>query len=225
MRIYITSDIEQPAAYVEALRARLADKLGLTQAAAARMLIPVQATLRQMSLTNHNRFGVRSSFWNLMVSGTYAEGTGDAAIVGLPAPVALRYFGGTVAPAQAQMLAIPNRPEAYNKSPKDFPDLQCVPFKRADGTPILALVQRQSQVIRFAKGGRVRHGRIVGFVGKSDFAGRGDEDDVFYWLVPAATIEGNPNVLPNNEAILAAAADGARSWLGRLSSGAWMMSQ
>jgi hypothetical protein len=215
MRLILKVEYDEAAPQLEELRGALADRLGINRAIAARILVPVQLNFREMAMTNHNRFGARSSFWNLMLSGTYADANEQEAIVGMPAPVALRYFGGTVHPVQAHALAIPNRIEAYGKSPRDFPNLQVIPFKRSDGSQILALVENLSQLVKILKSGRVRRGPVIGFADKADAQGRATEDDVFFWLVPVATIAGNPAVLPTDEAILDAARGGFDSYISR----------
>jgi hypothetical protein len=60
---------------------------------------------------------------------------------------------------------------------------------------------------------------VVGFATVADAKENATEDDVFYWLVPTATIAGNPDVLPDDEAILEAARGGCDSYFSRLMRG------
>jgi hypothetical protein len=208
IRIDVERDTATP--MIRAAQNRLANKAQLNRAAAESMLPPVQASLRNMSETNHNAFGVRSSFWNQMLSGTYAGADDEGGFVSTPRPVALRYFGGTVYPAGATTLAIPVREEAYGKSPRDFSDLRLVKLGIGpSGGPILALVQTP-----LGAGLKTRGKKTKDAQGRKSIDARAEGDGVFFWLVPSATIRPDPNVLPPMEELGVAAERAVVDYIG-----------
>lgn len=149
----------------------------------------VQNHFRGLAATNHNRFGVRSSFWNRMLAATKGDATAEAAIVRMPGEIALRFFGGTVTPKKAKFLAIPARAEAYGKSPRDFTDLRFAVLP--EGGPVLIRVVKKS-----------------GKSGKDIMGG-----EVMYWLRRQATIRANSEVLPTEAELQAGAVRGLEALL------------
>jgi len=185
----------------------IANQSQLNKAASASMLPLVQRNLRAMSGMNHNLFGAPSTFWNLMLSGTYAGEDSDGGFVSMPRPVALRRFGGTIFPGEGKKrLAIPANAQAYGQSPRSFSDLRLVVFGGRGGKT-MALVQNQQQHIgyRHMKNGtiKVTHGAVKG-------------GDVFFWLVESATIKADENVLPTDEELVGAVKQGVGDYITRL---------
>lgn len=200
-------DVEQDSAtpMLHGMQKGLADRKKTNRAAVEAMLPLVQEHLLHMAQTNHNVFGVRSSFWNDMLSATHTSSDGDAGILSMPSAVHLRAEGGTVVPTEAENLAIPARTEAYGKSPRDFNDLRLIIF----GSGTLALVQQDQQAIKYGRkhkdGSRtITPGEVKG-------------GEIYFWLVPEATIEGDPDVLPTEEELGEAAEQGVVDYIGLLS--------
>jgi hypothetical protein len=209
LRIDIEKDTARPA--LRALRQGLANRVQLNRAAAEGMLPAVQLNLRHMADTNHNPFGVRSTFWNLMLSGTSAGTDDQGGYVAVPSPVGLRALGGTVVPKQSKYLAIPARAEAYGKSPKDFNDLTFILMPTGRFGQSAALVQTP-----LPDGTKTRGKKKIDAQGRRSIAAREQGGMVFYWLVPRATIPANPDVLPTKEQLASAATQGVSSYIGAI---------
>ena len=211
MRLAITIERDDARPTFRGISEGMSDKLRMNNAVANAALVPVQRNFRALSQTNRNSFGVRSSFWNRMNSATYADADDSAGYVRMPREVALRYFGGTVMPKKASLLAIPALAAAYGKSPRDFSDLRLAIFTKQGGGKTFALVQNQSQAIRYkrVKGRtKIARGPVSGTV-----AGSKEKPIVFYWLVPSAAIAPNPEVLPSPEVLGAAVKQGVDGYL------------
>lgn len=188
---------------VSRLRTRLANKRRMNAEVAGAMLVPIAENFDRLSATNHNAFGAPSTFWALMKTGTRPGADDEFGWVGMPRPVALRYFGGTVYPGDGKKrLAIPAREEAYGKSPRDFSDLRLAFF----GGKTLALVQADQQKIKY---GRRRKDGSRGPTSGGEVKG----GLVFYWLVESATIKGDSSVLPAPDVLKRAAIEGLRGYL------------
>ena len=186
IRLDVT-DTATPA--LKKLLTRLKDPRRINKIVAAGALPVVQNRLRENARTNKNKFGARSTFWNRMLSGTTAKGEDDAAVIRMPGEMGLRIHGGTVRPKKSKYLAIPAVKEAYGKSPRDFDDLRFAPlFGRGGGG---ALIQREQQRISYRRDGTIGRGRKQG--------GR-----VFYWLKPSATIQGDKDLVPSEDELIAA---------------------
>jgi len=117
--------------------------------------------------------------------------------------IGLRYFGGTIKPVKAKLLAIPIDPthpaadpqakQAYGKSPKRFHHLRLIMFGK---TGVGALVARsRTNIVKDRRKGR--KGR---FRGKTIKGG-----GIYYWLVPSATIKANRTILPTNSTMITSA--------------------
>jgi hypothetical protein len=202
MRVSFNVEKDEATPTALRLKAAAADRLSMNLEAAKGMLPVVQRSLNQMSLSNHNAFGVRDTFWKSMLSGTRFGADDEGGYVSTPRPVALRYFGGTVVPTNTTYLAIPARSEAYGKTPKDFSDLRFVLF--ASGSA--ALVQTA-----LPTGAKTR-GRKKDAQGRGSIDARAQGGGVFYWLVKSATINPDPDVLPTPEEIEAGAVRGVASY-------------
>lgn len=162
--------------------------------------LPVfQRHFRALAATNRNPYGVRSGFWNRMLSGTKAIANESEAVIRMPREMALRYFGGTVTPKKSKFLAIPARAEAYNKSPRDFSDLRFAILPV--GGPVL--IQNEQTRVKFRKG----KGGIKTIQGETTGGG------VYYWLRRSATIRGDSGVLPTEQEIMTAVRTGLTSYL------------
>jgi hypothetical protein len=172
----------------------------MNQAIAEAALPTFQRHFLQKADTNRNKFGARGTFWNRMISSTRATASDHAAIIRMPAELRLRSQGGTVYPKNAQNLAIPNHPDAYGKSPRDFNDLRFIPY--ASGAK--ALVRRAQTKIRVGKKGIERGPEVGG--------------EVFYWLTPSATINPDPTILPPLDSIQAAARQGLSDYVNLINS-------
>jgi len=208
VRFLIDIEKDSTTPLIESVRTGLTDQRALNTAAANAMLPEVQKTLRNMSESNHNAFGVRDTFWNQMLSATYAGTDGDAGFVSTPRPVALRRFGGTVVPLEHEYMPIAARSEAYGKSPRDFPDLRLAFFGMGPKGPKLGLVQADQQAVNYGRKHRdgtrtVSPGEVKGGM-------------VFFWLVSEATIKPDANVLPTNEVLIGAAQQGVIDYIGLL---------
>jgi hypothetical protein len=192
---------------LEALRLKLANRQQMNAAVAQSMATPIKKNFLDLASTNHNSFGVRSTFWGLM-NASVAPGADDAGgWISMDRAVALRFFGGTVYPGPGKKaLSLPARSEAYGKSPRDFNDLRVIVLGLGpSGGPIAALVQNDQQKISY---GRKRKNGVRP-VQPGDEIGGG----VFFWLVPSATIRPDPTVLPSREILGRAATTGLGEYL------------
>ena len=208
MRILMTIEKDEATPMLRNVQRALSNPKALNRAAAEGVLPLVQGNFRAMAATNQNKFGVRSTFWNQMLSGTYAGADNESGYVAMPAPVALRYFGGTVVAKQSSLLAIPANAQAYGKSPRDFSDLRLqIMGRNKDGELAMALVQNQQQGIRYRK-------RKDGSTHVIQGAEKGG--DVFFWLVPSATIQANKDVLPADDKMGQAAEQGVVDYINLL---------
>lgn len=123
-----------------------------------------------------------------------------------------RYYGGTIRPRFAKMLAIPAAPEAQGMSPREFPDLE---VRRVEdpktGALRLALVRRASTQIRYSRrrgkdGGVTLSVRPVAML----------NGEVMFWLVHKVVQRADPSVLPYDEQLSAAAVGAVKLRLLRL---------
>jgi len=202
MRLHL--DLIQDEARPEArrIKARALDRNAMGLAVASAMTVPVQRNFRALGVSEHNQFGAPSSgFWQRMNAGVVPGTDGSTAWVRTPREVALRYFGGTVVPKVAKALAIPACAEAYNQSPRAFSDLR---FALIGGkTP--ALVQAAQQSVRY------RTYKKTGVTKVYPGAVKGGK--IYYWLVPSATINPNPAVLPSLEVMKSTALSALQDYL------------
>ena len=118
-----------------------------------------------------------------------------------------RWRGAEIRPVNAKFLAIPARPEAYGKSPREF-DLQAIFPKRGEarGPAIGWLVQVQDTE-RALKGGK-RKGQLQR-ARKGETATHG-EGGVMFWLVKRVTLQPEPEIMPTSADIVSAAANAVR---------------
>jgi hypothetical protein len=103
-----------------------------------------------------------------------------------------RFFGGTIRPRRARMLAIPASPESQGMSPREFPDLDLKRMYDANGAIRLALVRRASTVITYRR--RKRKDGTVQLTVAPVMTRLGG--DVLFWLVPKVFQRADPTVLP-----------------------------
>jgi hypothetical protein len=118
-----------------------------------------------------------------------------------------QYLGGTIT-KKDKMLTIPAREEAYGKRATQFSNLKVVRLGVGpSGTPILALVEKDSQAISYRKRKgalAVQRGSITGGL-------------VMYWLVNSVSKGPNANVLPTDDELRGAFSSGIRAYVnGRL---------
>lgn len=92
----------------------------------------------------------RTNFWRTVADATEfesADESGATVAIGGEAGrrFALRYFGGVVKPKTAKALAIPLRPEAAGKSPREIPDLFLIRSRTGDRA---MLARRENAALR-----------------------------------------------------------------------------
>lgn len=156
---------------------------------AAGALPVAQRHFQGKATTEKNPYGVRSSFWNRMLSGTKALATNEFGIVRMPPEVGGRYFGGTRTPKKAKYLTIPARAEAYGKSARDFNNLRFAVLPV--GGPALVEAEATKIKRRKSKGTTVvKQGEETGGA-------------VFYWLKRKVTVSADRTVLPTEAEIKA----------------------
>jgi hypothetical protein len=175
----------------------------------------VRDHLRDRNLTVPTPLGApKSNYYERAAdSTTFVVDPGGAtvSISGIAAPgIALHYFGGTVKPGQnpssftgqpTKYLTIPISPEAYGHSASEFDDL--VVLWGRNGPWALArkaLTPKQRRLIKSR-----------GYAGESltgDNAG-----ELMYLLVKEATIQPNPEVLPDEDDIAVACQDAMSDYL------------
>ena len=192
---------ELPTRRLRSLERLLSTPEKLHKAAASGVLPLVQGSFRRMAASNKNKFGVRGGFWNRMVSGTRTEATADSAKILMPREVGLRYHGGTITPKAAKYLTIPLRAEAYGKSPRQFKDIK---FARIGGKLFAFTTDLTEASTRRPTGARKLRGASSNAVGRRRIT-------LLYLLASKATIAGDKNVLPTDEAILQGAARGVQT--------------
>ncbi len=148
--------------------------------------------------SNRNPYGAPSTFWRRMRGGVRARADATAGVVAMPREIAQRYFGGPLSPTGGRRyLTIPARREAYGKRAREFRDLVFVP--RKGGKAMLV----QAEQTKFLRSGKKLH---------TTSAGGG----VFFWLVPGVTQHKNPDVLPTEQQIRAAAVGSASRYFTRI---------
>lgn len=162
----------------------------------------------ELSASNKNPLGARSSFWNRMLSGTTVRADAQAAVIWMPREVALRFYGGTIVSKSGKMLTIAARLEAYGKSAREFNDLKPISLIGPGGRKIGALVKKDQTEISFRRKGKGKDRVVTGVK-----AGEKRGGEVYYWLTPSATITGDANVLPTPEAVRARAIAGLGYYL------------
>jgi hypothetical protein len=187
-----------------AIRAFVADKTGVHRAAAKGALPVVQRNFVRLAGTNRNRFGARGGFWNRMLGGTRATADETSGSVQMPPEVALRFFGGRVTPKTKKYMPIPLRKEAYGKSPKEFANIKFARIGgklfafttdlRDTGTPNETTGARSFRKYRARTTGRRRI-------------------TLLFLLTKSATIKPDKSVLPTDEVLGKAAANGVEAAL------------
>lgn len=104
---------------------------------------------RRLDNSRHNKLGgPRSHFWSAAADATNFRVVPEGAEINVAhTGVALRYHGGTVRPVNAKALAIPARPEAYGRLPRDpeLPELFVI-RRRAGGAALAARVGGALQI-------------------------------------------------------------------------------
>lgn len=160
---------------------------------------------RQLEQQRPNKQGwPRQHFWSSVRSSIQkpiVQGNDTLKVTIAHAGVALRYFGGKVRPVVAKALALPAVPEAYGKSPRDFPNLG---FAILDGKP--ALVEQKATLIKIRKRKAGLAITPVGQVGGK----------VFFWLTGGTTHQPDPTVLPTDDDMVGSAALAGERWFDRI---------
>jgi hypothetical protein len=190
---------------VTAARKFLGNRANLHKVMAAGARPVVQRHLVRLAGTNRNPYGARSTFYARMLAGTRSSSDEAAATIALPREMNLRFYGGTVTPKKAKMLAIPADAEAYGKSPRDFSDLRFEILGR--GGP--ALVRNASVKISFRTSKKT--GKKTLIKGKDRQGGT-----VMFWLRKKVVQRGDKGVLPTDTEILEGAAQGITDKLAAL---------
>jgi len=105
----------------------------------------IQKHLRDRDRTHPNKLGGRRThFYAAAARGTSFQLVADGALIAINKEgIRQRLLGGTIRPIRAKALAIPARPEAHGRSPREFDDLFLV--KRAS---FAALARKSGRTIR-----------------------------------------------------------------------------
>lgn len=155
---------------------------------------------------NKNFPAQTTSFWQRAGESTthpIAEGESTVRVSVTEVGARYQYLGGTIT-MKDKKLTIPAREEAYGKRATQFSNLKvAVLGVGANGRPITALVERDSQAISYRrrKGAiAVQRGSITGGL-------------VMYWLVGSVSKGPNPNVLPTEEELRGAFSGGIRAYV------------
>jgi len=132
----------------------------------------VKAHLEKLDRSRH-RAHVAHHFYGRAARATSYRVTGQGAVVAIAQEgIAQRYYGGTIRPRRRRMLAIPARPEAEGKTPREFPDL--FPVRKKTGF-----------------GGR----QARGFLARRE----GRRIRIMFWLRRSVTQQPDPRVLPTDD--------------------------
>jgi len=147
---------------------------------------------------------------------THGEATAEGVRISINHPmIGLRYFGGTVTPVKAKLLAIPIDPahpaadpqaaEAYGQSPRAFHHLRLVMFGKSGVGALIA--RNRTDIAIGADRRKGREGRKRAKQGNTIHGG------IYYWLVQRATVRANPAILPTDAAIQQSAATHAADYI------------
>ncbi|MDR1304467.1 MAG: hypothetical protein LBK76_04505 [Verrucomicrobiales bacterium] len=189
--------------YLRRLRAGLKpSRVTLSMAGEVREEI-VDHFTRRNARPNRNHFP-KSNYWHQAAEATdEPELVADGAVISIRhRGLALHYYGGTVRPTKNKNLAIPARAEAYGKWPRAFNNLRFVIF--ASGAKALITDERARKQAR-AKGDKRRR------IGSAKEPGL-----VMYWLRPFVDVPRDPDTLPSDAVIEAAARRGFDAYLEEL---------
>jgi hypothetical protein len=189
-----------------ALRKGLADHKGNHEAMGFGVAAAVQAHLHANYVGRPNALGGKSTgFWKSAAESVAAEHTESDATVSIRhRGVALRYYGGIVKPTTRKALSVPVHKSAHGLNASEYPEkLAFIPASRAFG-PV-------------RKGG-VQDAHFVGFLvrGESRTVTRGKNKgktrvlpvknaETIYILRKQTTHKPDPNILPSDGALIAAA--------------------
>lgn len=166
-------------------------------------LAPIAGESGKQVVVNHllglsaarHRSDSTGDFYGEAAAATNYQPSGDGLVISInKAGIAQRYFGGRIDPVNVSRLAIPARTESRGKRPREFSNLEVVFFRET-----MALVERQSTDLRIVKDRRKgREGQLR--------AQRGQERGslVMFWLVPFVDQQPDPEVLPDESAIMGA---------------------
>ncbi|NQT94194.1 MAG: hypothetical protein HQ559_15640 [Lentisphaerae bacterium] len=143
--------------------------------------------LRKLDRGRPNKMGGRRShFFSAAADSTFFAAVSDGVEIHIAhTGMAQRYYGGTITPVNARALAIPARPEAYGRLPRD-PELPELFVRTWKGGSVAALAAKENGALR-----------------------------VYFWLVKSVTQEGDPSVLPSEKYLLNNAALAVNSYLTR----------
>ena len=198
MKVIVVKDGVTPA--LRALSRQYQDRGGLHRVMATAGANLVRDHFAALAGSNHNPYGVKSTFWARMRRGTRAEANATKGEVAMPAEAGHRYFGGTIRPtAGRKYLTIPARAEAYGRSAREFDFLEVLYNSRG---PVALVDKARVEVVR-TKSGRSKRDKESGAPLTQDAPG----GLVFFWLVRSATQRADPSVLPTDAALKEAAVD------------------
>ena len=212
-------------ALADELARGLASPPEVAKAAAFAVTVAASEHLRRRDGTAKHREGFpRTGYWHDVADSATTEIRGNNAVVRFEGPgLALHYHGGVVRPVRGRALAIPARPEAAGRNPREFMSLSARLSLSARAAGRTALAERlRDRAARTAVTprkalARLRvgnsfflwwpKGRSVGALARRDAGGH---LTIFWWLVGATHHEPDPTVLPDQATIEAAAVRGAK---------------
>jgi len=152
-----------------------------------------------LTLGTNKRGWPTTNFWARAAKATSDESDARSATVSInQIGVRQRYYGGTITPTRRRFLTIPISPEAYGKTASDFPNSFLITTKKG-----AYIVQRGESI---SAAGNVVKSRGRGFAAKRVVAAL----EFLFKLSRGVTQEPDPNVLPSEEAITAAALTAVR---------------
>jgi hypothetical protein len=175
------------------------------------VLATIQAHLFAYDQAHPNKMGgdrtnvvaaaAKASRWHRMPGGVRVT-IPSAAVSG-------RYFGATIRPVNAKFLAIPARPEAYGRAPREFQLKAVFPRGQPVGRGIGWLVALDDYERRMKRG--KRKGQLA--TEKNASKATHGEGGVMFWLVKKAVLKPTPELLPTDAEISQAAVDGVERGL------------
>lgn len=201
-----------------AMLQRLGDGLGDRETLHTTMAFGVEALWRdhldsEGYTTRQNKLGGKSTgFWKGASQSIASEASADGATVSMSQRgVALQYFGGIVKPVTAKALSVPVHPSAHGVYARQYPEtLAFIPAGRAFG-PVRRGGTRGDFVGFLVRGETytITRGKNKGRQGKRPTEG----GDTIYILMTQTKHEPDPNIVPTETAMIAAASDAGAAYL------------
>lgn len=160
---------------------------GLRKVAGKAAANVLQRHLRDLDRRPNRLGGRRSHFYSLASQAVSFTTDAQGALVTVAhLGLAQHYYGGTIRPINAKALAIPARPEAYGRRPRDSDNPRDLFVRPGRGGRAAALARRDGKRL-----------------------------EVWYWLVKSVTQEPDPTVLPDDSALADAATSAVDNYVRR----------